>query len=136
MVTMATFTKRPVEVKIRRAEPGETVHTREGTLTAEEGDLIAEGVEGEVYPIGPRILAQTYAPDDEEAREIYEEVLPPGVVVEFDRDGDASTARAVYVRESEISNEEEREEAEAFVRKFIASAPNLNPGDAEEVPYA
>lgn len=135
MVTMATFTKRPVEVEIRRAEPGETVHTREGTLTAEEGDLIAEGVEGEVYPIGPRILAQTYAPTDEEAREIFEEVLPTGVRVEFDDGGDATTAHAVYVVPDEISNEEEREEAEAFVRKFIASSPNLQ-GQGGEVPYA
>lgn len=135
MVDTATFTKRPVEVEIRRAEQGETVETREGTLTAEEGDLIAVGVEGEVYPIGPRILAQTYAPDGEGAREIYEECLPTGVRVEFDDTGDATTAHAVYVVPDEISNEDEREEAEAFVRKFIAASPHLN-GSGGEVPYA
>lgn len=132
---MATFTKRPVAVEIRRAEPGETVHTREGTLTAEEGDLIAEGVEGEVYPIGPRILAQTYAPADEEAVEIFEECLPTGVRVEFETEGMARVAAAIYVVPDEISNDEEREEAEAFVRKFIASSPNLQ-GMGGEVPYA
>jgi len=133
MVDTATFTKRPVEVEIRRAEQGETVETREGTLTAEEGDLIAVGVEGEVYPIGPRILAQTYAPTDEEAREIYEECLPPGVRVEFDDVGDATTADAIYVVPDEISNEGERREAEEFVRSFMASSPNLH---GTEVPYA
>jgi len=134
MVDTATFTKRPVEVEIRRAEQGETIHTREGTLTAEEGDLIATGVEGEVYPIGPRILAQTYAPTDEGAREIYEECLPAGVVVELD-DMVATTADTIYVRESEISTDEERREVEAFVRSFIESAPDLTPA-GDEVPYA
>jgi len=134
---MATFTKRPVQVDIRRAEGVEEIETREGTIYAkeEDGDLVAEGVEGEVYPIGPRILAQTYAPADGEAREIYEECLPTGVRVEFDGGGDATTAHAVYVVPKEISTDEERETAEAFVRKFIASSPHLR-GNGAEVPYA
>lgn len=134
---MATFTKRPVEVEIREAEGVEEIETREGTVYAieEDGDLVAEGVEGEVYPIGPRILARSYAPVDEEAREIYRRALPTGVRVEFDDTGDATTAHAVYVQRDEISNEEERREAETFVRKFIASSPNLN-GSGGEVPYA
>jgi len=133
MVDTATFTKRPVAVEIRRAEPGETVHTREGTLTAEEGDLIAEGVEGEVYPIGARILAKTYAPDDEAAEEIYEEILPNGVVVEFDRNG-VTTVDAIYLDSTATLDEEDRREAEEFVREFIAASPDLEQGDG--VPYA
>lgn len=134
---MPTFTKRPVKVEIREAEGVEEIETREGTVYAkeEDGDLVAVGVEGEVYPIGPRILARSYAPADEEAREIYRQALPKGVRVEFDDRGDATTAHAVYVVPDEISNDEEREEAEEFVRKFIASSPNLQ-GSGGEVPYA
>lgn len=52
--------KRPVTVEFRECVPGEVVHTREGTLIAQEGDLIIRGVEGEVYPIGRDIFERTY----------------------------------------------------------------------------
>jgi len=125
---MARIQKRPVEVEARRAEEGETVETREGTLTAEDGDLIIEGVNGEVYPIGPRILAKTYVPVDAEAVEIYEECLPEGVVVEFE-ETNADGAGAVYVSGIWIDgplDEQERNEAEAFAREFLSASPHLS----------
>lgn len=126
---MPTIQKRPVEVEVRRAEEGETVETREGTLTAEDGDLIITGVNGEVYPIGPRILAKTYVPVDGEAVEIYEECLPEGVVVEFEETATDEGSTAVFVSGIWVDgplDEEERKEAEAFCREFIASSPNLS----------
>lgn len=125
---MARIQKRPVEVEVRRAEEGETVETREGTLTAEDGDLIIEGVNGEVYPIGPRILAKTYVPVDAEAVEIYEECLPEGVVVEFEETNGDEGANAVYVSGIWIDgplDEPERKEAEEFCREFLSSSPHL-----------
>lgn len=131
---MARIQKRPVEVEVRRAEEGETVETREGTLTAEDGDLIITGVNGEVYPIGPRILAKTYVPVDAEAVEIYEECLPKGVVVNFEETTTSEGATAVYVSGIWIDgplDEPERKEAEAFAREFLRSSPHLS----GEVPY-
>lgn len=52
--------KKPITVEFREATPGEKVHTREGTLVAQEGDYIIRGVEGEVYPIGRDIFEKTY----------------------------------------------------------------------------
>lgn len=130
---MATIQKRPVEVEVRRAEPGEEIETREGVLTAEEDDLIITGVEGEVYPIGPEILAQTYAPRDEEALDLFEECLPPGVVVEWEdryRRGDITVADGIYVETRGLS-EAEREGAMEFAEAFLESSPNLQ---GDEVP--
>ena len=131
---MARIQKRPVEVEVRRAEEGETVETREGTLTAEDGDLIITGVNGEVYPIGPRILAKTYVPVDEDAVEIYEECLPKGVVVNFEETPTDEGATAVFVSGIWIDgplDEEERKEAERFAREFLRASPHLS----GEVPY-
>lgn len=52
--------KKPVLVEFRDAVPGETVETREGILTAEEGDYIIRGVEGDVYPVGREVFNKTY----------------------------------------------------------------------------
>lgn len=129
---MVEIQKRPVTVDVRRAEPGETIQTREGTLKAEPGDLIIEGVEGEVYPIGPEILAQTYAPADEEALDLYRECLPPGVRVEFEETNGVRTASGIYVERRGLSDGEKREAVE-FARKFMESSPSLQ---GDEVPFA
>lgn len=127
---MPTFQKRPVEVQIREAEEGETVETREGTLTAEDGDLIITGVEGEVYPIGPRILAKTYVPVDDEAIALYRECLPEGVVVNFEeRKVPPDGGTAVFVSGIWVDgplDEEERLRAEQFCREFIRGSPHLS----------
>jgi hypothetical protein len=46
-----TNDKRPVEIQIA---------TLEGTMTAEIGDWIIQGVKGEFYPCKPDIFAATY----------------------------------------------------------------------------
>lgn len=56
----ATVRKRPVEVEARRATTRERIHTREGTVIAEPGDVILRGVEGEIYPCDPGIFRDTY----------------------------------------------------------------------------
>jgi len=38
------------------------IHTLEGTMTAQEGDFIIKGVQGEYYPCKPDIFEQTYEP--------------------------------------------------------------------------
>lgn len=55
-----TVRKLPVEVEARRATTRERIHTREGTVVADPGDVILRGVEGEVYPCDPAIFAETY----------------------------------------------------------------------------
>ena len=52
--------KKPVVIEAREALPGESIETREGTLVAQEGDLIIRGVQGEIYPIGREIFEETY----------------------------------------------------------------------------
>lgn len=39
-----------------------TISTREGVMTASEGDWIIRGVKGELYPCKPDIFAATYDP--------------------------------------------------------------------------
>lgn len=132
---MATIQKRPIEVEVRRAEPGEEIETREGVLTAQEGDLIITGVEGEEYPIAPEILAKTYAPRDEEARELFEECLPEGVLVEWEdryRRGDITLADGIWIETRGLS-EEERRAAEEFAETFLRSSPNLEGGEVPQV---
>ena len=38
------------------------IHTLEGTMTADPGDYVIRGVQGEFYPCKPDIFAQTYDP--------------------------------------------------------------------------
>ena len=41
---------------------GYLIKTLEGTMLAEHGDWIIQGVKGEIYPCKPDIFAMTYAP--------------------------------------------------------------------------
>lgn len=58
--------KRPVVVEFRPGIVGEEIHTREGVLRAQDGDLVIRGIEGEVYPIGREIFERTYEVIDDE----------------------------------------------------------------------
>jgi len=61
MTTWKRCRKLPVVVRFREATgEKETIHTREGTLTATQDDYIIEGVRGEIYPIGKDIFHETY----------------------------------------------------------------------------
>jgi len=42
------------------------IETLEGTMTADEGDWIIKGVQGEIYPCKPDIFEATYEPVTEE----------------------------------------------------------------------
>lgn len=128
---MVEIQKRPVTVDVRRAEPGEEIQTREETLKAEPGDLIIEGVEGEVYPIGPEILAQTYVPVGDDALDLYRELLPPGVRVDLETSDDVTKLSGVYVDRRGLTDEE-KDEAVEFARKLIRSSPHLQ---GDEVPF-
>lgn len=39
-----------------------TIYTLEGTMTAEPGDYIIKGIQGELYPCKPDIFEVTYEP--------------------------------------------------------------------------
>jgi hypothetical protein len=59
--------KRPAVVEYREPNGREEIETREGTVVAVEGDdYVIRGVEGELYPIGKDVFAQSYnrVPDD------------------------------------------------------------------------
>lgn len=128
---MATIQKRPVEVEVRRAEPGEEIETREGTLKAEEGDYIITGVHGEEYPIGPEIMVKTYIPSGLDAIPLFREASPEGVVVEYEEVDDHLTrVSGVYVRTDGLTDEE-KEKATRFAREFIRNSPRLS---GDEVP--
>ena len=49
-----------VDVQIDRGYEAAVITTLEGKLTAEPGDYIIRGVQGEVYPCKPDIFEQTY----------------------------------------------------------------------------
>lgn len=56
-----TATKKPFKVPFVIVTADRiAIKTREGQLTAYKGDIIAKGVEGEIYPIGKEIFAKTY----------------------------------------------------------------------------
>lgn len=54
------FRKKPVLIVARRVEQEEKIETLEGTMTANPGDIVIRGVQGEHYPIKPEIFEATY----------------------------------------------------------------------------
>jgi len=68
---MGRFRKRPIEVQAYRTWKPVVIHTLEGTLTAEPGDWIVTGIEGESYPCRDSIFRETYEPIDDIARQIW-----------------------------------------------------------------
>jgi len=53
--------KKPIVVKFREVDGEEQIETREGVLTAKQGeDYIIRGVDGEIYPIKKSIFYRTY----------------------------------------------------------------------------
>lgn len=48
------------EVSLRAPSVLVTIDTLEGTMTADKGDYIIKGVNGEFYPCKPDIFAKTY----------------------------------------------------------------------------
>ena len=60
-----TYQKKPLEVRAKQVDERVQIDTREGTVWAEPGDYVVEGVEGELYPCGREIFEQTYREPDE-----------------------------------------------------------------------
>ncbi len=54
------FRKKPILVDAVQATERTVIHTLEGDMTAEQGDWIITGVNGERYPCKPDIFAKTY----------------------------------------------------------------------------
>lgn len=85
-MTAGKFRKKPVEIEAQQWLPADlaavgrvmawmdaqdayvtetgklAIRTLEGTMTADDGDWIIRGVQGEFYPCKPDIFAATYAP--------------------------------------------------------------------------
>ena len=54
------YRKRPVVIQARRLTEKTEIKTREGVLFGYPGDFLIRGVQGEEYPCGADIFAQTY----------------------------------------------------------------------------
>lgn len=52
--------KKAIPIRLVQVTQSWSIKTREGELLAEPGDYIAEGLEGEIYPIGESIFEKTY----------------------------------------------------------------------------
>lgn len=53
---------------IKNGELALSIKTLEGTMTANEGDYIIKGVQGEIYPCKPDIFEATYEEVDSKSR--------------------------------------------------------------------
>lgn len=59
---VAKYRKLPVVIEAYQAKEELQIETLEGTMTANPGDWIIKGVNGELYPCKPDIFAKTYEP--------------------------------------------------------------------------
>lgn len=120
------FRKLRVEVEVvKQVEEPKEVETPEGFIEAEPGDVILSGVHGERYPIKPEIFAKSYVPsdpDDLDAFEFYDRMVPNGVQVYLDEGpGDAKGEvhiAGVFVQEQDELGPEEWSRAVEFAREL------------------
>jgi hypothetical protein len=69
------FRKQPVQIKARRLDEPRTIETREGTMEADAGDWLIEGVEGERYFCQDSVFRDSYRAESmAAAREFAREV--------------------------------------------------------------
>lgn len=54
------FAKKPVEIRAYQTDREVFIETLEGTMKANKGDWIIEGIKGELYPCKPDIFEATY----------------------------------------------------------------------------
>lgn len=54
------YVKRPIPVTAEQATEVTQIHTIEGVMTAQPGDYIVTGVEGEKWPVKKSIFEKTY----------------------------------------------------------------------------
>lgn len=62
---MPKFRKKPVVIEAYQTDVEMQIETLEGVMTAQLGDWIITGVNGEQYPCKPDIFAKTYEPVEE-----------------------------------------------------------------------
>lgn len=62
----AKYRKLPVVIDAYQTQEELQIETLEGTMTANPGDWIIKGVNGELYPCKPDIFAKTYEPAEDE----------------------------------------------------------------------
>jgi hypothetical protein len=55
------YRKRPVVISAFRTTEQVEIETWEGTMTAEPGDWIIRGIQGEIYPCKDSVFKQTYS---------------------------------------------------------------------------
>ena len=65
MSTTKKFRKKPVVIEAYRTDKEMVIHTLEGDMTAQAGDWIITGVNGEKYPCKPDIFEKSYEPVEE-----------------------------------------------------------------------
>ena len=54
------YVKKPVTIEAYQTDEEVEIKTLEGTMTANKGDYIIKGIQGELYPCKPDIFKQTY----------------------------------------------------------------------------
>jgi hypothetical protein len=59
---MAKFRKKPIVIEAYQVQHKMTIETLEGTMTANPGDWIITGINGETYPCKDDIFQKTYEP--------------------------------------------------------------------------
>lgn len=57
---MGKYQKKSIVVEAYQTEKRIVIHTLEGDMTAEPGDWIVTGINGENYPCKPDIFKKTY----------------------------------------------------------------------------
>ena len=60
IIAAAGYNVRHAPKPFLRAVPGIVIETLEGDMTADFGDFIIKGVQGEFYPCKPEIFEKTY----------------------------------------------------------------------------
>lgn len=55
-----TYRKKPIEIKAIQTDKELLIETLEGTMKANVGDWIIQGVTGEFYPCKPDVFEKTY----------------------------------------------------------------------------
>lgn len=59
------FRKKPIIIEAEQTDAEVVIHTLEGDMTANPGDWIVTGVNGERYPVKPDIFEKSYERVDE-----------------------------------------------------------------------
>lgn len=62
MLQSRKYVKKPIPIEAYQVGAKMVIHTLEGDMTAQPGDYIITGIEGEQYPCKKEIFEATYTP--------------------------------------------------------------------------